>query len=713
MATAPLRIALLWHQHQPYYKIQDEFVLPWVRLHGVKDYADLALIAREYPTVKQSMNVVPSLLMQLNDYVHHEARDAVQRLSLRPATALAVEEKRAILDMFFLCNVERMITPYRRYQDLYQRARNPENAIRQFSAADWRDLQVWYNLTWVGPVSRQRPELRRLFEKGESFSEADKTMLLRIHDEILSDVLPVLRSLSESGQFELSVSPLFHPILPLLCDSEVARVAMPDMTLPAIRFAHPEDALAQIEQGLEYFQGCFGHRPRGMWPSEGSVSDDALALMAGAGLDWAATDEQILQRSLGAAYRPTDKYFPQRFHTDQGAISMFFRDHALSDAIGFEYASWEPVAAAHDFCGRLRRIRETIVSHHGPEALQRAVVPVILDGENCWEYYQDNGAPFLRALFQTLATDPDFTTMTFGEVAAEDSPDEDATGHRHIFPGSWINANFKIWIGHSEDNLAWRLLAIARRTLDVIADELPLETYREALQCLMIAEGSDWYWWFGDEHESETDYVFDQLFRWYIEQFYRICDLEPPELVHPPIKQKDFRSNIQAQTKLIEPRIDGRRSRASEWEGAGRINLHASTGTMHQAVDDSRVLWIGAGERHIYLRIDFAQGFADGEKLEINFLDHDLVPGIIVTRSGIEWAAGEKAPPGTLKTAVAECAELALPLDCILPIAEIDARRDRISLRMQFRFFAAGGQLAYPAVGSFAVLLLVPHLQIS
>lgn len=617
----PLRVAILWHQHQPYYRKGDEFILPWVRLHGVKDYYDLPALLREFPRVRQTFNLVPSLLLQVQDYMHERAGDAVERYTLLPADALNTEQKQFLLDNFFLCNADRMILPYKRYNELYECKVSGE-ALEGFTTADWRDLQTWYNLTWIGPVSRKRDDVQRLFDKGRNFTEQEKQTVLDIHRRILAQVLPLLKSMQSTGQVELSVTPAFHPILPLLCNSDVTSVAMPEAPLPRRQFSWPVDAQRQIRRGLDIFLDSIGSMPSGMWPAEGSVSTEALSLIAGSGLRWAATDEFILARTLGDEYHELDKYYPYTFRSAEGKeTALLFRDHVLSDLIGFVYSNWNPADAAANFCERLKQIREKIIASHEEEALQTAVVPVILDGENCWEYYEGNGEEFLRELFKLLDNTPELTTVTCSEAVHV----ERRRTLDHVHPGSWINANFSIWIGHEEDNAAWDLLAQARTDVENAKSSSTPAAYESALSMLDIAEGSDWFWWYGDDHVSANDDKFDELFRWYIRQAYMAVGLIVPAAVYEPIVSTGGEHVLMAPSRSITPTVNGLAASEAEWEGAGYYDASLAGGVMHHAVDIFKRLWFGSDNGMLYFRCDTNRPLFEDEKIELEFsAPHEL-----------------------------------------------------------------------------------------
>ncbi len=700
----PLRVAVLWHQHQPYYKKESEFIMPWVRLHGTKDYVDVPAILEDYPGVKQTFNLVPSLLLQLDDYISGSAQDNVQRLTMIPASDLFDADKNAILKNFFLCHVDKMVLPYPRYRELFERSRDGGQATAAFKVEDWRDLQVWYNLTWLGPRSRKRADVQALFAKGRNFSEEDKALLMTIHKQILSEVAPTYKRLYDQGQIEISVSPKFHPILPLLCDTFAARESMPDTPLPD-RFKFPQDADHQIQSGIEIFQEALGHRPQGMWPSEGSVSDEALAFMVKNGLKWAATDEQILEGTMGSGYNWLDRYFPHTVQTKSGEISMLFRDHNLSDAIGFIYSNWNPFDAAANFRERLIHIRTELVRQRGEECLKYAVVPVILDGENCWEYYEQNGEPFLRNFFRELSEHPELTTVTCAEAAEVKHP-EYSRSFIHIYAGSWINHNFRIWIGHPEDNHAWGLLKAAREMVEQQKRHLPMQTINDAMESLYVAEGSDWFWWYGDEHVSANQADFDLLFRWYVQEAYRICNVSVPDDLFKPVIHSGAWHLIIPQRGAVHPTIDGAVTSEQEWENAGYYDAVLSGGAMHQATDIFKRLYFGQDGNMIYFRCDINRPLRDNEQIEFYFIAPRQVsikqsPTSLTIQTYFTSGVATTFP--NCSFAYAEVFELSVPQSFVF--SESDRRKDgTFELKLRVHVTSQSGTNIYPTQGSLELV---------
>ena len=492
-----------------------------------------------------------------------------------------------------------MIYRYPRYGELYDAwqasNQNVERARRAFGSQGFRDLQVLSQLAWFDEEFLEHdPEVLYLIAKDRNFSLEDQALAGRKQREILALILPAYRRLAESGQIEISTTPYYHPILPLLCDSDIASISHPGVALPS-RFRYPDDARRQLEMAREFFSPGYGPHPRGLWPSEGSVSDEVFSIAAEAGFAWAASDSGVLDRTLGRSAGVAELYRPYVWEQGGQSLKVIFRDHFLSDLIGFVYSRMDAAQAADDFLFRIRQNCYGILSS-GRDAL----VPIILDGENAWEYYDRNGRPFLRELYRRISLETNMKAVTVSEALAL----AEAQPIDHIFPGSWINANFDVWIGAEEDNKAWEYLLRARRTYDE-ATAAPEEGRRLAYEELLIAEGSDWCWWYGPEHDSDDRAEFDALYRNHLANVYRALNLAPPEDLSRPILKTvaaEFRADP---TARVEPRIDGKVTSYFEWLGAGVYRLDGRSGSMHGKRSPVREVHYGADSRRLYLRIDF------------------------------------------------------------------------------------------------------------
>ena len=601
-----LNVAFFWHMHQPYYRdpITGEYTLPWVRLHAVKGYYDMISLLEDYPAIRQTFNLVPSLLLQISEYEGGQARDVFFQHSRKPAEELTPAEKKFILANFFMCNWETMVKPYPGYWALLQKRglKVPEyrwdDILNHFTPQDYRDLQVWFNLTWCGHRAREKKEsIRELLKKGRIFSEEDKTALLNAHQEVIRELLPVYGGLREKGQVELTVSPFYHPILPLLINWEHASRAMPHIALPG-SFSHPEDAAAQIQHAARYYEQIFKAKPMGMWPSEGSVSPELIPLVQQADIHWMASDEGVLFRSLTGGFNRQQLYQPYRARFQGSEVFMVFRDHNLSDLIGFTYAKNPPGAAAGDLVTHLENIHRSLPDD------DRRIVLIALDGENPWEAYPDGGKDFLRSLYDSLSRHSFLRTVSVGEFLDLHPPEETLD---HLYTGSWIDQNFHIWIGSPEENQAWDSLQKTRDFLTTALEarpSIPQEDRDSAWKEIFTAEGSDWFWWYGDDFTSDNDEEFDRLFRSHLSQVYRLLQEEVPDYLKKPIAvPHEVKPTIEP-VGFISPVLDGRITHFYEWRDAGFFAAKPVRGSMYQAEGFVQGIYYGFDLENLYFRID-------------------------------------------------------------------------------------------------------------
>lgn len=688
--SEPLDVTFVWHMHQPLYKdpLTCAYDLPWTYLHAVKDYYDMAAIVEDTEGAVASFNLVPSLLEQILDYAAGRAIDPFLLHGRMDPSAMSEENRRFVLDNFFSANRERMIEPNHRYLELLYLAGNgSRNAgidrLRAFGDREILDLQVWFFLAWTGEAARRRyPALGDLVRKGRNFTTEDKELLFHIHSEMLREIVPLYQRIRARGKAELSVTPYFHPILPLLCDGTIARVAMPKVRLPENRFRHPEDARAQIVRGVDYFREVFGFSPAGMWPSEGSVSDEALSLAARCGIRWAASDEDVLAATLpaGLGRGRESLYRPYTFSRNGNELALLFRDHRLSDLIGFTYSRWETDRAVDDFMERLGEIGK-----ENPGGL----ATILLDGENAWEYYPDNGYPFLSALYRRIADHPAFRLTTPSE-ALERARDRQVLDHIH--PGSWINGNFGIWIGHPEENAAWDLLAQAREAAVTRSPEVAAlltagggasgnpaeEETTNGLVCrsLYAAEGSDWFWWYGDDHFSPHSSHFDRLFRNNLIRIYRLLGLDVPRNLYDPIKRVTPAGLVREPTTFITPFINGQVDDYFEWLGAGLYDLSKQSSAMHAAESLLLCFFYGYDGTALYFRVDGASPLdtvlQEGDRLCLHLMLEreyllpmtlDASDGELLVKDHSRW----RESGGMCTWKFGRICEVRIPLDALRP----------------------------------------------
>ncbi|MSU77278.1 MAG: alpha-amylase/alpha-mannosidase [Gemmataceae bacterium] len=683
-------LAFYWHQHQPYYPDDQtgENAFPWVRLHGVKDYVGMALHLLEYPEMCCTINLVPSLLVQILAYTEKGATDRFLQVARIPAKDLSRQDATFLLDHYFMANHEHMLKPWPRFWELLQlRAANKQSAaesLRRFGERELRDLQTLYNLAWIHPlVFEADAELQQLRAKGKLFTEAEKNWVLDKHIAIMKQIIPLHRKLAESGQVELTTTPFYHPILPLLFDKRLAREAMPDVKLPRHTAGYLDDAETQVRRAVQQHAALFGAPPKGMWPAEGSVCQAMLPMLAKHGIRWIATDEGVLNQSThgfvsrdahGHLRNPSHLYRPYGVREGEHQLGIVFRDHALSDRIGFDYQRSSGHDAAHDFIRHLHNIRDAILAD------QPVLVSVILDGENCWEHYPESGVPFLRTLYKLCVQDRRIEPVKIGEYLEENPPKDTLP---RLFAGSWIHNNFAIWVGHDEDNTAWDALHRTREHLvhRAAQSSIPAEQLQRAWEELYIAEGSDWFWWYGDDHSCAQDALFDQLFRKHLQNVYLALGDVPPVDLNRAIKKLGQRQSHTLPTAFLDVKIDGRTT-FFEWSNAGRFECQAERGAMAMVTQTPiRELHFGFSRREFLLRIDFDEvaktclrgydilciGFDEPSGYELRILQ----PAQPV--QSWCWYVNDKPMP------TAEGVQLAIDrvIECAIPFALLEAKPNR------------------------------------
>lgn len=595
--------------HQPVYKdsLTGKYLMPWVRLHSTKGYYDMVRILAGFPKIHQTFNLVPSLLSQIEDYTSGRADDDFLNISRKPADTLNDEDKDFLLSNFFMANWDTMIKPYPRYWELLTKRGFKEDndlkaALSSFAVNDLRDLQVYFNLVWFGYMAREDyPVINKLLEKGRDFTEEDKALVLDTQLAVMKQIIPTYKKFQDAGQIEIIVSPFYHPILPLLVDTDIAKRAMPHAPMPD-RLTAPEDARQQIEKSITYYEKHFGMKPRGMWPSEGSVCPELISIFSDAGIKWIATDEEILMNSMNVSDKGNALFIPYKAKHNGHFINMIFRDHWLSDLIGFVYSKNEPAGSANDMLHNISLIGDYVSQHTKDD---NHLVSIILDGENPWEYYPDGGRKFLTALYEKLSSSENIRTVTVSEYLEGNPPTETIN---NLFSGSWINHNYDIWIGSTEENTAWNYL---KKTRDFLLDNAGKngsaagkQKLAQAWECIYTAEGSDWFWWYGDDFSTDNDELFDKLFRLNLSNVYKILNLPAPEYLNIPIITEE-RVTIKVEpVGFIDPIIDGLNTHFYEWQEAGCYDARKPGGTMHKAENYLSAIYYGFNSKNMFFRLD-------------------------------------------------------------------------------------------------------------
>jgi alpha-amylase/alpha-mannosidase (GH57 family) len=679
-----IQLCFLWHMHQPYYTdpVAGSASMPWVRLHAIKAYFDMAHLLEQFPNIKATFNFTPSLLAQLQELTSGTVRDLFLDYAQKPAADLTQAERAFLVRHFFAANWATMVQPFPRYHELlvkrgtHIQGQDLTGLARQFSIQELRDLQVWHNLAWFGFGTVQRhPRLATLRKKDRAFTEEEKQEVLGLQLQTVAEIIPLYRKLAEAGQIELTTSPFYHPILPLLIDTDQARRGRPDTALPQ-RFQAPADAEAQVQQAVALHRSLFGSAPAGLWPSEGSVCPELIPILRRAGLQWTATDEGILARSLGDWDRARDLYQPYLAGEAGNELTFVFRDREISDAFGFIYSKASPDAAVEDVMNRISGIAEQAPDEH-------LLLPIILDGENPWEHYYDGGERFLSGLYRALDKgaigQARVTTDRISDALAAQRPTRNLN---HLHSGSWINADFGIWLGHQEDNRGWDLIKETRQRLVEVADSLAPDAARGAWSELYAAEGSDWFWWYGDDFETDYKAEFDRLFRTHLRNVFLRAGLPAPDYLSHPLFGLPEPHPSHDPVRLLEPTIDGLVTNFFEWRGAGSIDPAPPLGAMWKSSRLFTYLGFGFSLDRLFLRLD--QNDEALDKLHDAAIEAHVLTrfhayklifplGLPASTACILWTSGEAGLPGVGFSEAGPCGaacrraiiELAVPLKAL------------------------------------------------
>ncbi|HFE39568.1 MAG TPA: glycoside hydrolase [Gammaproteobacteria bacterium] len=547
MSGKKIKLVLCWHMHQPYYidTSRNEYILPWTYLHAIKDYADMASHLEAVPEACAVVNFAPILLEQIDDYakqlrnwtlVNAKFRDPLlAALAAKDITQCLKESGYPLIKSCLRANEERLIKRFPQYARLAALANyylSHEDLAPYISEQFLSDIVVWYHLAWMGEAVRREHEvIQALIEKEKNFTEQDRYALLNVIAELLEGIIPRYRKLAENGQVELAFSPYAHPIIPLMLDFQSAKQAAPEMPLPECQKYPDGKARAEwhFQHGMNVFESYFGFKPAGCWPSEGSVSDETIALCAALGIGWVASGESVLRNSL-AKLDNTAGCIHHPYQLENVPVNCFFRDDGLSDLIGFNYSSWHADDAVNNLVHHIENIAAAC-----PDK-DNAVVSVILDGENAWEYYPENAYYFLSNLYQTLSSHDNIELTTFANCVESKLQTRKLP---HVVAGSWVYGTFSTWIGDKEKNHAWNLLCSAKRAYDEVMENNPFDekTTKKIKQQLAICEGSDWFWWFGDYNPSDSVKDFDVLYRKHLRELYHLLEQPVPEVLNQVISQ--------------------------------------------------------------------------------------------------------------------------------------------------------------------------------
>ena len=576
-----LSIAFYWHMHQPVYQLSPtgDFLMPWVRLHAVKDYLDMALWAKKFDKLKLNFNFVPVLINAIINYGGNEAHDIHSRLTITPQDELTNEDKIFILNNFFDANYQTMILANPEYHRLYQIVQSSGTEDTSiFSNQEYADLMALFNLAWIDPSFKtSNSELKKLVKKGKNYTLEDRIAIIQIQRDIIKKIIPTIRKLIEKNKIEITTSPYYHPILPILLDyKNIKKNSSPANDLQDLKT--DLDAKMQTKMALDRIEEVFGKRPRGVWPSEQCVSAKTLEMLSSLGVEWSLSDEGILANSINFEFEHDFKgYIKEPYHllktykykTSTSDLKMVFRESTIPNLIGFEYQNHNPIATANDLYDRIKVLQSKILSSPDNEHL----LTIALDGENCWENYLEDGASFLKTLYTLITEDDSLETVLLSDYLEKTKEDKLLP---KIASGSWINRNFKLWIDEPVKDIAWTYLKRVRQDFANFVKREPLNPNIElARRELFICEGSDWFWWYGEPNDSGRDNIFDFLFRTHLKNVYRYLDLDTPKYLDDPLSDISTSKPSKYPKSLITPNINGKNvvDEDDEWNNAGYIEI--------------------------------------------------------------------------------------------------------------------------------------------
>ena len=600
-----LSIALIWHMHQPAYRTAEGeiYLMPWVRMHAIKDYLDMLLILDEFPSLKLNFNLVPVLLDAIYDYGYNGAHDIYSKLTV--AEHLSDEEKEFVFNHFFDANYKNMVLHHDEYRKLYEKRYSREDiTIHDFSDQEYFAVMSWFNLAWFDPYWRKSEELVRIADKkNEEFTLEDREKIIELQRKICREIIPQYKKYQLAGRIEISTSPYYHPILPLLLDMNDAEKSNPSLPAPKLHSNMKDDAVWQVKSALDKFEDLFDVRPRGIWPSEQCISKKTLELFQDLGVKWTISDEGVLEQSLktefvrdfrGYLEDPYGLCHPYSYQTIGKKINILFRDSVLPNLIGFEYPNHDPQKAAYDLYDRIKTIQSKL--QNSPD--NSHILTIAMDGENCWENYSEDGHIFLSELYRLLTTDEGLETVRVSDYLEKA---ERSVRLSKIHPGSWINRDFSLWVGEPTKNLAWEYLDKTRTDLISFEKEKPdKELLKQAWNEIYICEGSDWYWWYGEPNDSGQDEIFDFIFRERLQNVYKILSKPVPDYLTLPLSAYFERGSRYPKGDVGGFELDGCTS--ENWGNAGCIDI-PSTPTMQENRLFNKI-YFGSNSNNLYLRFD-------------------------------------------------------------------------------------------------------------
>ena len=613
-----LSLAVYWHMHQPVYELEGTYLMPWVRLHAVKDYLDMVLILEKFPKLKLNFNIVPALLDAIIDYSEAGYHDIHSELTVSETENLTDEEKAFIINNFFSSQYETMIYKSETYKNLFQKRFAKDAAdINDFSAQELSDLMALFNLVWIDPVHFERyPRLKELWEKQSGYTTEDRREIIDIQKQIIREIIPAYKKYIQTGRIELTTSPYYHTILPILIDLKAAtKSVITTESLPA-SLGMLEDAKYQVKSALDRIEQIFGVRPKGIWPPELCLGAKTLNMLAKEGVEWTISDEGILASSINFDFvrdfkgNLNDPYHLLKvytYETKDSEIDIIFRDRSIPNLINFEYAGINPNMAAGDLYEKIKMIQNKLLV--SPD--ETHLLTIASDCENCWENYQNDGRDFLEKIYSLIENDDSLETVLISDYIKQDKHKKNL---KKIHSGSWIDKTFQFWIGEPEKNKAWAYLKKTKDDFDnFVKEDGSNPNIKYAKRELLIAEGSDWFWWYGEPNNSGQDFVFDYMFRERLKNVYIFLNREYPEYL-----DKTLITTIEVPfrhpKRSITPRMDGLNKSSDDWYNAGSLSM--LDGPVFRENKNVDKILFGCDKDNIYFRLHVNKGSG-----EISFVD--------------------------------------------------------------------------------------------
>lgn len=592
--------------------------MPWVRLHAVKDYLDMVLFLEKFPKLKLNFNIVPALLDSIIDYTENGYHDIHSELTASDTEKLTDEEKAFILNNFFSSKYETMIYRSENYKNLYQKRFSKDVAtIEDFSAQELSDLMALFNLVWIDPLHYERyPRLKELWDKQTNYTLDDRIEILTIQKRIIREIIPTYKKYIKEGRIELTTSPYYHTILPILIDikSSVKSVLTTEGLPNSLGMA--DDAKLQIRSALDKIEEVFGVRPKGMWPPELCLGPKTLNLLSKEEVRWTISDEGVLANSInfdfirdfkGNLNDPYHLLKVYNYQTKEKEIDIIFRDRSIPNLINFEYAGINPKMAANDLFEKIKIIQNKLLV--SPDNTH--LLTIASDCENCWENYQNDGIEFLENIYTLIETDESLETVLISDYIEHD---EHKKTLKKIYSGSWIDKTFQYWIGEPEKNKAWAYLKKTKDDFDNFLKQNRNHPHvKAAKRELMIAEGSDWFWWYGEPNNSGQDFIFDYMFRERLKNVYLLLGLEPPEYLNKTLITA-LEVPFKHPKRQITPRMDGKNSSVDDWYNSGSISM--IDGPVFRENKNVDKINFGCDRDNIYFRLYVNKGSG-----EISFVD--------------------------------------------------------------------------------------------